>query len=131
MTRLYFALAIAALVSPPLVAQSPADNHYVFLGDERSYDRAPSGVTIHAANGAVSIEAIAGVGIRVRTRFGDGNAGFPTIHSLATGDSVPKLGAATVSEDGDAIVVSGEGVVARVRSEERRVGKEGRSRWSP
>ena len=105
-------VALCALM--PLSLNAQTSNRYTFLGNLRSYDRTPSGVVIHADNGTVAIEAIAGVGIRVRNRFGDASATFPATHSLATGDSAPKLGAATVREDGDAIVVSGEGVVARV-----------------
>ena len=56
------------------------------------------------------IEAIAGVGMRVRVRFSDGN-NFPAPHSLATGDSAPHLGTATVRENGDSVVVTGEGIV--------------------
>ena len=105
--------ALCALMPFSLDAQT-ASNRYVFLGNARSYDRTPNGVVIHADNGSVAVETIAGVGARVRTRFGDSNAAFPPIHSLATGDVAPALGAATVRESGDSILVSGEGVVVRI-----------------
>jgi hypothetical protein len=90
--------------------QQPA---YVFLGNARSYDRVPGGVMLRADHGSMLIEAIAGVGMRVRVRFSDGTLTFPTPHSLATGDSPPQLGTATVREEGDAVIVSGEGIVVR------------------
>ncbi|HJP86209.1 MAG TPA: TIM-barrel domain-containing protein, partial [Gemmatimonadaceae bacterium] len=115
MNRTALLIALCALVSTPLGAQSAAtDNRYVFLGNSQRFDRTPSGVVIHSDNGTVAVDAIAGVGQRVRVRFGNSNANFPAIHSLATGDSAPTLGAATVTQDGDAIVVSGEGIVARI-----------------
>ena len=114
MNRTALIIALCAFLPASVQGQTESNNRYTFLGNARSFDRTPSGAIIHADNGTVAIETIAGVGVRVRTRFGDGNATFPAIHSLATGDSAPKLGAATVSQDGDAIVVSGEGVVARV-----------------
>src|SRR5947209_813700 len=116
MTRLTLS-AFALCAALPLLATGQttgADNRYVFLGNARSYDRTPSGVVVHADNGTVAIDAIAGVGARVRTRFGDSNAAFPAIHSLATGDTPPALGVATVRESGDSILVSGDGVVVRV-----------------
>ena len=72
-----------------------------------------SGIMLRAEHGAVLIETIAGIGARIRTRFSDGVPTFPPIHSLATGDSPPRLGSATVREAGDTILVSGEGVVVR------------------
>jgi alpha-glucosidase len=105
-------LALCALLPSSLNAQA-ANNRYVFLGNARSFDRTPNGVVIHADNGTVAIETVAGVGARVRTRFGS-SATFPEIHSLATGDVAPALGAATVRESGDSILVTGEGVVVRV-----------------
>jgi len=44
----------------------------------------------------------------------EGARNFPTAHSLATGDSLPRVGQATITESGDAVVVTGEGVVARI-----------------
>src|SRR4051812_14350168 len=119
-TRLSFAVAaFCALMPIALAAQ--AGNRYVFLGNVRSYDRTPSGVVVHADNGTMSIETIAGVGARVRTRFGGSNATFPAIHSLATGDVAPAPGAATVREAGDTILVAGEGVVVRVAKNPARI----------
>jgi alpha-glucosidase len=87
---------------------------YVFLGNATGYDRVPAGILLRADHGAVLVEAIAGVGMRVRVRFSDGASAFPTPHSLATGDSLPRLGTATVSEVGGAVLVTGEGIVVRV-----------------
>ena len=92
------------------VVQQPA---YVFLGNAHGYDRVPGGILIHADHGAALIEAIAGVGMRVRVRFSEGTPTFPAPHSLATGDSAPRVGTAVVREDGQTIVVTGEGVVVR------------------
>jgi alpha-glucosidase len=93
-----------------LLAQQAA---YIFLGNSRGYDRVPSGIMLRAEHGAVLVEAIAGIGARIRVRFSDGNASFPPMHSLATGDSAPRLGSATVREAGDTIIVSAEGLVVR------------------
>jgi alpha-glucosidase len=87
---------------------------YLFLGNARGYDRVPGGIMLRADHGAVLVQAIAGVGVRVRVRFSDGPVVFPTPHSLATGDSAPRLGTAMVREEGDAVVVTGEGIVVRV-----------------
>ena len=87
---------------------------YIFLGNARGYQRVPAGIMLRADHGVMLIEAIAGVGMRVRVRFSNGPPAFPTPHSLATGDTLPRLGVATVREDGDAVVVAGEGVVVRV-----------------
>src|SRR2546423_8019802 len=115
MNRTALIIALCAFTSASVAAQTASSNNrYVFLGNAQRVDRTPSGVVIHADNGTVAVEAIAGVGQRIRVRFGDSNATFPAIHSLATGDSAPRLGAATIGQEGDAIVVSGEGVVARV-----------------
>ena len=100
----------AAQQSGGILAQQAA---YIFLGNSRGYDRVPSGIMLRAEHGAVLIETIAGIGARIRTRFSDGVPTFPPMHSLATGDSPPRLGSATVREAGDTILVSGEGVVVR------------------
>lgn len=109
-------LALTLAGAGALPAQSPVGSQatYTFVGDVSGYERVPGGVMIRGAHGAVMVQSIAGVGMRVRMRFGDGLAGaFPAPHSIATGDSEPKLGTATVREEGDAIVVSGEGMVVR------------------
>ena len=91
----------AASVAQPssgLLAQQSA---YTFLGNSHGYDRVPGGIILRAEHGAVRIEAIAGVGARIRVRFSDGNPSFPTPHSLATGDSALRLGNAVVREVGE------------------------------
>jgi len=78
----------AAQQSSGILAQQAA---YIFLGNSRGYDRVPSGIMLRAEHGAVLVETIAGIGARIRTRFSDGVPTFPPIHSLATGDSAPRL----------------------------------------
>src|SRR6266851_4453470 len=108
---LFLALALGGhCVSAQATTSAPA---YIFLGNARGYDRVPGGIMVRADHGAVLIEAIAGVGMRVRVRFSDGSPAFPSPHSLATGDSAPRLGTATVRENGDSIIVTGEGLVVR------------------
>jgi len=68
---------------------------------------------LRAEHGAVLVEAIAGVGARIRVRFWDGVPSFPAIHSLATGDTAPRLGSAVVRQAGDTILVYAEGLVVR------------------
>jgi alpha-glucosidase len=94
---------------------------YTFLGNARTYDRVAGGVLLRADSGAVLVETIAGIGLRVRVRFFDGARDFPSPRSLATGDTLPVVGKATVSEEGDAVVVAGEGVVARISRKPVRV----------
>ena len=107
------------LVTVPLLVTAlggrtaSAQAGYTFLGNAQGYEHLPGGILLRANHGAVLVEAIAGVGMRVRVRFSDGAVAFPTLHSLATGDSAPQLGTATVREDGDAVVITGEGVVVR------------------
>lgn len=110
-----------ALAAPAAHAQLSHD--YVLPGDVRTITPAKGGVLIHADHGSVLIESIAGVGARVRTRIGDAAAtAFPTPHSLATGDTPPALGTATVRDAGDTIVVSAaEGVQVRVTRHPLRV----------
>ncbi|PYO45430.1 MAG: alpha-glucosidase, partial [Gemmatimonadetes bacterium] len=96
--------------SSGLLAQQAA---YTFLGDSRGYDRAPTGIMLRAEHGAVLVEAIAGIGVRIRVRFSDGVPVFPATHSLATGDTAPRLGSAVVRQAGDTILVYAEGLVVR------------------
>ena len=106
-------LALAMVAHQPLAAQANATSvalppggllaqqaAYTFLGNSRGYDRVPGGIMIRAEHGAVLIEAIAGIGARIRVRFSDGTPSFPTPHSLATGDTAPRLGNAVVREAG-------------------------------
>ena len=68
---------------------------------------------LRAEHGAVLVEAIAGIGVRIRVRFSDGVPVFPATHSLATGDTAPRLGSAVVRQAGDTILVYAEGLVVR------------------
>jgi len=83
-----------AQASSGLLAQQAA---YTFLGNSRGYDRAPGGIVLRAEHGAVLVEAIAGIGARIRVRFSDGTPSFPTPHSLATGDTAPSAPPSFVS----------------------------------
>ncbi len=76
---------------------------------------------IRAEHGAVRIEAIAGIGARMRVRFSNGTPSFPTPHSLATGDSAPRLGSAVVREAGDTVLVYAEGLIVRAARHPLRV----------
>src|SRR5207237_4455941 len=96
-----------AQASSGLLAQQAA---YTFLGNSRGYDRRPTGIMLRAEHGAVLVEAIAGIGARIRVRFSDGTPSFPTPHSLATGDTAPRLGTAAVREAGDTVLVYAEGL---------------------
>jgi len=99
-----------AEASSGLLAQQAA---YTFLGNSRGYDRVPGGIVLRAEHGAVLVEAIAGIGARIRVRFSDGTPSFPTPHSLATGDTAPRLGSAVVRESGDTVLVYAEGLIVR------------------
>src|SRR4029077_15567874 len=98
-------LALAILARQPLAAQANAASAapspggllaqqaaYTFLGNSRGYDRVPGGIVMRAEHGAVMVEAIAGIGARIRVRFSDGTPAFPVPHSLATGDIAPSVG---------------------------------------
>src|SRR5438093_7325313 len=103
------ATSVAQASSGPLAQQAA----YTFLGNSRGYDRVPGGIMLRAEHGAVLVEAIAGIGARIRVRFSDGTPSFPTPHSLATGDTLPRLGSAVVREAGDTILVYAEGLIVR------------------
>jgi alpha-glucosidase len=112
-SHLAASLVVAALaIAPALHAQS--SGRYVLLGAARGYQRVPGGIEMRAENGSMVLQAIAGVGLRVRVRFDSARAPrFPTPTSLATGDTAPRLGAFTVREEGDTVVLAGEGLVVR------------------
>ncbi|HEX9248451.1 MAG TPA: TIM-barrel domain-containing protein, partial [Gemmatimonadaceae bacterium] len=123
----FLTLAVVAHPHQPLAAQANATSvalppsgllaqqaAYTFLGNSRGYDRVPGGIVIRAEHGAVMVEAIAGIGARIRVRFSDGTPAFPVPHSLATGDIAPSVGTAVVREAGDTVLVSAEGLVVRV-----------------
>jgi alpha-glucosidase len=110
--------ALSAQANPPVRASLPSglleqQAAYTFLGNARSYERVPGGIILRADHGAMLVEAIAGVGVRVRVRFSDGSVIFPVLHSLATGDSAPALGTAVVREEGDTVVIAAEGLSVR------------------
>ena len=114
--RIYMQLALIALlgVAMPWLTVAAQQTEYTWIGNVSGYERVPGGVMIRGAHGAVMVQSVAGVGVRVRMRFGDNLTGaFPAPHSLATGDSEPKLGTAVVREEGNDIVVAAEGLVVR------------------
>jgi len=114
--RIYMQLALIALlgVAMPWLTVAAQQTEYTWIGNVSGYERVPGGVMIRGVHGAVMVQSIAGVGVRVRMRFGDNMTGaFPAPHSLATGDSEPKLGTAVVREEGNDIVVAAEGLVVR------------------
>ncbi|HEX7940171.1 MAG TPA: TIM-barrel domain-containing protein, partial [Gemmatimonadaceae bacterium] len=88
---------------------------YTLLGDARSVQPLPEGVLLRAEHGSVLVESVAGVGVRVRVRFGDSlSAPFPAPHSLATGDVPPRLGQCTMREAGDTVIIAAaEGMEVR------------------
>jgi alpha-glucosidase len=118
LNRLRSLVLILASVAP--VSQLHAQGGgrtYRTLGDVQRVQRSSAGVLLRAQHGSALVESIAGVGVRVRVRFGDSlatsSATFPTLRSLATGDTPPALGQATVREAGDTVIVSAEGMEVR------------------
>ena len=88
-------------------AADRSSNLFTLLGDVRSVTRAPGGVLLRADHGSVLVESIAGIGVRVRVRFGPLPAGgFPTPRSLATGDAPLALGPAALRQAGDTVVLA-------------------------
>ena len=114
--RLGSLVSVAALVVLPTVAHAQLSHEYVLLGNATSVTPVTGGALIHAEHGNLLVESIAGVGARVRVRIGAAAAtAFPTPNSVATGDAPVTLGAASVRDAGDTIVVSAaEGVQVRV-----------------
>jgi len=108
-------LALALATLAPLGALGAQARTYTLLGDARSVQPTPGGVLLRAEHGSVLVESVAGVGVRVRVRFGDSaSAQFPTPRSLATGDAPPAVGRATVRDAGDTVVVTTvEGIEVR------------------
>ncbi|MDB4898944.1 MAG: alpha-glucosidase [Gemmatimonadetes bacterium] len=112
--RSRLAILLPLLCVAPAVLGGQSSGRYLFLGTARGYQRIPGGIEMRAENGRVALQAIAGVGLRVRVRFGEGNAaGFPAPTSLATGDTAPRLGTFAMREEGDTVVLTGEGLVVR------------------
>jgi len=71
--RAAIVMQLAALHARTLQAQTrPATNPnlYTTLGDLRGVSRVPGGVLLRAERGNVLVESVAGVGVRVRVRFG-------------------------------------------------------------
>lgn len=106
----FVALSLATMSATPLVAQSTT---YTLLGNADRVQRTANGVLLHAQHGSMLIEAVRGVGIRVRVRFGTAPAQFPTPRSLATGDAPPALAPCTVRDAGDTVVITAQGIEAR------------------
>ncbi len=110
-------LALACLLARPagLAAQ---DSRYAFLGDWRATERLPGGVTVRAANGAVRIERIDGVGLRLRY---SATGRFDTLASWATIPESLTVAAAEVRETPEAVTVRAGELVATVRKRPVRV----------
>jgi len=98
-------VALALVSHPdPIAAQART---YTLLGDARSVQHVVNGALIRAEHGDVLVESVAGVGARIRIRFGDpGSIVFPTPRSLATGDVPVPLAPATVREAGDTVIIN-------------------------
>lgn len=109
-------LPLLLALSLPAGLQGQASTTYQLLGDLETTEPAPGGVLLRAEHGSVLVQSIAGVGARVRVRFGDVPAsGFPEIRSLATGDTAPALGTASSREIGDTLQLAlAEGVTVRI-----------------
>ena len=98
-------LAISLLSTIPALARAQAqDNRFVFLGDYRGMERVRGGVVARAENGAVRIENVAGVGLRIRYSF---SGAFDTSQSWATIPDSIVLADAQVSETPEALTVRG------------------------
>lgn len=104
------ALSLATLTATPLFAQSTT---YTLLGDIGRVQRTANGVLLRAQHGTMLVEAVSGVGMRVRVRFGEAPVQFPTPHSLATGDTPPSLATYTLREAGDTVIMTSQGIEAR------------------
>ena len=117
--------AVATLAAiTPLAARTAQSQSYTLLGNVQSTRSVPHGLLLRADHGSVLIESVAGVGARVRVRFGPATSDiFPEPRSLATGDTPPALGAASVRQTGDTILISvAQGVVVRVSRHPLRLG---------
>ena len=112
--RAWTIAAVLATLAPlgSVSAQAPT---YTLLGNARSIQPTLAGVLLRAEHGSVLIESMNGAGVRVRVRFGDSVSDqFPALRSLATGDTPPSTGPATVREAGDTVVVTTrEGIEVR------------------
>lgn len=106
---LAFALALAAAGTTGARAQ---DGRFVFLGNFRGLERVKGGAVARAENGAVRIENVAGVGLRIEYAFG---GAFDTAASWATIPDSIVLADAVVRETPDAITVRGGALVATLR----------------
>ena len=88
------------------------DGRFAFLGNYRSMERVKGGVVARADDGAVRIESVAGVGLRIRYAFG---GAFDTTASWATIPDSIVLADPVVRETPDAITVRGGTLVATLR----------------
>ncbi|MDQ6830478.1 MAG: DUF5110 domain-containing protein [Gemmatimonadota bacterium] len=106
------AISIIALAALPAQSTPSAGSRtYTLLGDVRDLRSVPGGALIRAEHGRVLVELVAGIGARVRVRFGDSAAAnFPAPRSLATGDDAKPLAPSVVREIGDTIVITALGV---------------------
>jgi alpha-glucosidase len=101
-------LAAVALAPGRAAAQ---EGTFTFLGTFRRMERVAGGAVVRAENGAVRIEEVSGVGLRVRYSF---TGAFDTTSSWATlADSIV-LGRPRLVETPQAVMVSGGGLVATI-----------------
>ncbi len=103
---LLFALAFAA------PSDARAQNAFTFLGNYRGMERVRGGVVARAENGAVRVEDVAGIGLRIRYSF---TGSFDTTTSWATIPDSIVLAEPQVRETPDAITVRGGALVATIR----------------
>ena len=106
--RTILALALASALPSAAVAQA-GDGRFAFLGNYRGIERVKGGVVARADNGAVRIENVAGIGLRIRYSF---TGAFDTTASWATIPDSIVLTDPVVRETPDAITVTGGALVA-------------------
>ncbi len=108
MLAMILALALAGALPATAAAQTD-DGRFTFLGNYRSLERVKGGVVARADNGAVRIEQVAGVGLRIRVTFA---AALDTAPSWATIPDSIVLADPQVRETPEAITVRGGALVA-------------------
>ena len=95
----------------PIGPANAQQGTFVGLGRMRRSSPVAGGVFLGAQHGGVLVQSIAGIGVRVRVRFGDAvTAAFPATRSIATGDSAPRVGTAVIRETADGVTIRAEGM---------------------
>src|SRR3712207_9088720 len=88
--------------------------------------------SVTCTNGEGSGVVVPGTGIHVNNIMGEEDLSPAGFHLAPPGTRMPSMMAPTiVLRDGEVELAVGSAGSNRIRSEERRVGKECRSRWSP